>query len=418
VNATTASVAPMTRAPVLLFALATAVIVQGLYAAQPLVGAIAASLGLAPAEVSLVSTLAMLGYALGLFLLVPLSDLIESRRLVLLTLAANALALLAAALPIPASAFLAVSLLTGLTAAVIQMLIPMAAAMTDEAQRGRVIGNITSGLMLGIMLARPLASVIGGHWGWHASYLVLALAIAALTLLLSRSMPRLPPLHRTSYPALLISMARLWREEPLLRRRAISAALCFGAFSAFWALVALRLALAPFHLDADGIALFALVGVSGAISAPLAGRLGDAGKARIAERAFYACVVLAAGLAWLGGVMHASSWGLVPLVLAAILLDAGTIGDITLGRRDVNLIRPEARGRINGIYTGVFFLGGAAGSAVAGLAWAHAGWLGVCLVVLGFALAALGGGRRREEADAIPPPHPSPETALRCNRTC
>lgn len=394
-NTTTASVAPATRAPVLLFALATAVIVQGLYAAQPLVGAIAASLGLAPAEVSLVSTLAMLGYALGLFLLVPLSDLIESRRLVLLTLGANALALLAAALPIPAHAFLAMSLLAGLTAAVIQMLIPMAAAMTDEAQRGRVIGNITSGLMLGIMLARPLASVIGGHWGWRASYLVLALAITALTLLLSRAMPRLPPAHRASYPALLLSMARLWREEPLLRRRTIPAALCFGAFSAFWALVALRLATAPFHLGADGIALFALAGVSGAISAPLAGRLGDAGKAGIARRAFHACIVLAAVLAWLGGAMHASPPGLALLVAAAILLDAGTIGDLTLGRRDVNLIRPEARGRINGIYTGVFFLGGAAGSAAAGLAWAHAGWPGVCLVVLGFALAALVSGLRR-----------------------
>jgi len=287
-----AAAVPAARAPVLLFALATAVIVQGLYVAQPLVGAIAASLGLPPAVISLVSTLAMLGYALGLFLLVPLSDLMESRRLVLLTLAANALALLAAALPIPAPAFLAASLLAGLTAAVIQMLIPMAAAMTVEAQRGRVIGNITSGLMLGIMLARPLASVIGGLWGWRTSYMALSLAIMALTLMLGRSMPRLPPPQRTSYPALLASMARLWREESLLRLRAIPAALCFGAFSAFWALVALRLASPPFKLGPDGIALFALAGVSGAVSAPLAGRLGDAGKTGIAKRVFHACIVL------------------------------------------------------------------------------------------------------------------------------
>ncbi|WP_426663058.1 MFS transporter [Rhodanobacter aciditrophus] len=417
-SAMDAAAAPVARAPVLLFALATAVIVQGLYVAQPLVGAIAASLGLAPAMISLVSTLAMLGYALGLFLLVPLSDLVESRRLVLLTLSANALALLVAALPIPATAFLAASLLAGLTAAVIQMLIPMAAAMTAEAQRGRVIGNITSGLMLGIMLARPLASVIGGWGGWRTSYLALAAAIAALTLMLGRSMPRLPPLQRASYPALLASMVRLWREEALLRRRAIPAALCFGAFSAFWALVALRLAAAPFHLGADGIALFALAGVSGAVSAPLAGRLGDAGRTRGAKRVFHVCVVLAAALAWLGGETHDAPWGLGLLVAAAILLDAGTIGDLTLGRREVNLIRPEARGRINGVYTGVFFLGGAAGSAVAGLAWARAGWPGACLVVLGFALAALAYGMRDGEAAAIRPPRPCPETAPRCSRTC
>jgi predicted MFS family arabinose efflux permease len=401
------------RAPVLLFALATAVIVQSLYVAQPLVGAIAASQGLPPAVVSLVSTLAMLGYALGLFLLVPLSDLMESRRLVLFTLGANGLTLLAAALPVPAPAFLAANLLAGLTAAVIQMLIPMAAAMTGEAQRGRVIGNITSGLMLGIMLARPLASVIGGLWGWRASYLALAMASAMLTLMLGRSMPRLQPLQRTGYPRLLASMARLWREETLLRRRAIPAALCFGAFSAFWALVALRLASPPFQLGANGIALFALVGVSGALSAPLAGRLGDAGKAGTAKWAFHACIVLAAVLAWLGNEMHTASSGLALMVLAAVLLDAGTIGDITLGRRDVNLIRPEARGRINGLYTGAFFLGGAAGSAAAGLAWAHAGWPGVCLVALGFALAALACGLRRDEAAAIRPPRPCPETAPR-----
>ena len=404
--------AAATRAPVLLFALATGVIVQGLYVAQPLVGAIAISLGLPPAMVSLVSTLALLGYALGLFLLVPLCDLVESRWLVLFTLAANALALLAEALPIPAPMFLAASLLAGLTATAIQMLIPLAAAMTVESQRGRVIGNITSGMMLGIMLSRPLASVIGGHWGWRASYAVLALAVAALASMLGRSMPRMPPSQHMPYPALLSSLARLWREEPTLRRRALSVAFCFGAFSAFWSLVALRLASAPFRLGADGIALFALVGVSGAVSAPLAGRLGDAGKARIAMRASHACIVLAAALAWLGGTMGASSWGLATLLAAAVLLDAGTIGDLTLGRREVNLIRPEARGRINGLYTGVFFLGGAAGSALAGLAWARAGWPGACLVALGFAVAALACGLRRDEAAAIRPPRPSPETAL------
>jgi predicted MFS family arabinose efflux permease len=397
-NAPTASVASATRAPVLLFALATAVIVQGLYVAQPLVGVIAHSLGLPAAVVSLVATLALLGYALGLFLLVPLCDLVENRRLVLATLAINALALLVAALPVSAPIFLAASLLVGFSATVIQMLIPLAAAMTTEAQRGRVIGNITSGMMLGIMLSRPLASVIAGYLGWHASYAVLTAAIVVLSFALARSMPSLPPRQRMAYPALLSSLAALWRTEPLLRERALSVALCFGAFSAFWGMVALRLAAAPFGLHANGIALFALAGVSGAISAPLAGRLGDAGKARTATLAAHVCVVLATLLAWLGGnagLFASTTLALATLVLAAILLDAGTIGDLTLGRREINLLRPEARGRINGLYTGVFFVGGAAGSALAGLAWARAGWNGTCLAALGFGLAALVSGLRR-----------------------
>lgn len=397
-SATKTVSAPAAQAPVLLFATATGVIVQSLYVAQPLVGVIAASLRLPAAVVSLVATLALLGYALGLFLLVPLCDLVENRRLVLATLAVNAMALLVAASPVSAPAFLAASLLVGFSATVIQMLIPLAAAMTAEAHRGRVIGNITSGMMLGIMLSRPLSSVIGGWLGWHASYAVLAAAIVVLLFALARSMPSLPPRQNMTYPALLSSLAALWRAEPLLRERALSVALCFGAFSAFWGMVALRLAEAPFGLHANGIALFALAGVSGAISAPLAGRLGDAGKARTATLAAHACVVLAALLAWLGGnaQLYASTTpALATLVAAAILLDAGTIGDLTLGRREINLLRPEARGRINGLYTGVFFVGGAVGSALAGLAWAHAGWNGTCLAALGFGLAALASGLRR-----------------------
>jgi predicted MFS family arabinose efflux permease len=396
---------PSTQAPVRLFALATGVIVQGLYVAQPLVGDIAAALQLPAVLVSGVATLALFGYALGLFLLVPLCDLLESRRLVLGTLAINALAMLAAALPTPAPAFLAASLLAGMSATAIQMLIPMAAAMTSEAQRGRVIGNITGGMMLGIMLARPLASTIGGWLGWRASYATLAAAVALLTLLLARTLPRLPPPQRVRYRVLLASLFHLWRAEPVLRRHAILVALCFGAFSAFWGLVALRLAAAPFGLGAGGIALFALAGVGGALSAPLAGRLGDAGKAGIASHAAHACVVVAMLLAWFGGRLSAAPEpGLVVLVAAGVLLDAGTIGALTLGRREVNLLRPEARGRINGLYTGVFFLGGAAGSALAGLAWARAGWPGVCWLGLALGLTALAHGVRpaRGYASAVP----------------
>ena len=211
------------QVPVRLFAVATAVIVLCLYQAQPLVGMIARSLHLSPASVGLVSTLTLLGYACGLFVLVPLCDICENRSLVLATLSANVMALGLAACPIPPAAFLLVSGLTGFTAVAIQMLIPMAAAMAPEAQRGRVIGNIMSGLILGVLLSRPLASVVAGYFGWRASYLLLAVTVGALTLLLARMLPRRQPNHAGRYVALLASMASLLREEPVLRQRAFSA---------------------------------------------------------------------------------------------------------------------------------------------------------------------------------------------------
>lgn len=378
--------------PVRLFAGATAVIVLCLYQAQPLIGMMTHSLHLSPAVAGLVSTMTLLGYALGLLLLVPLCDVWENRSLVLATLCANTLALLLAASPLPAAAFLLACALTGFTASAIQMLIPMAAAMAPEARRGRVIGDIMSGLILGVLLSRPLASVIGGYWGWRASYLLLAAAVCLLTVSLARMLPRRRPPHRGNYAALLSSMAELLRDEPLLRRRAFAAALCFAAFNAFWSTVALRLSNAPFGLGANGIALYALVGVSGALAAPLAGRLGDRGLDRVGTPAARLAVVLAIALAWIGGALPAhisSTLSLSLLVLAAILLDAGTIADQALGRRTVNLLQPEARGRINALFTGIFFIGGATGAAIAGVAWAQAGWNGVCAVASVFAMATM-----------------------------
>jgi predicted MFS family arabinose efflux permease len=381
-------------APVRLFALATGVIVVSLYLPQPLVGLIGTSLALSPAAAGLVSTLILAGYAAGLFLLVPLCDLVENRRLILATLATNAAALAIAACPIAPAGFLAISFVVGLTTCSIQMLVPLAAAMTVEAQRGRVIGNIMSGLLLGAMLSRPLASLVAEHFGWRAAYALLAAAIVLLGGMLAFRLPHRQPPKATRYRVLVGSLATLWREEPMLRRRALSAAASFAAFNAFWSLVALPLAAPPFGFGAVGIAMFALASISGAISAPSAGRLGDAGKSGVGMRVAHVTLLLAMLLAGVAG----SSWATASLPrdaliammgLAAILLDAGTIADQALGRRAVNLLQAEARGRINGLFTGVFFIGGAIGSAVAGLAWAHAGWIGVCAVGATGALVAL-----------------------------
>jgi predicted MFS family arabinose efflux permease len=268
----------------LFFAATVGVIVMDLFAAQPLTGAISADLRLPAGLTGLVAMLPQLGYAAGLVLLVPLVDLLENRRLIVATLVVCAAALALPAFTRSGAVFLAAALVAGAASSVIQMLVPMAAAMAPEAQRGRAVGNVMSGLMLGILLSRPLASLIAGTAGWRAFYVLAALADAAIAAVLALRLPSRVPSVTTGYRALLASMGRLLAAEPVLRRHALSAALAMAAFSAFWTAVGLRLAQAPFGLDLHGIALFAFAGASGAIVTPLAGRVGDRGHGPGAAR--------------------------------------------------------------------------------------------------------------------------------------
>ncbi|MCR5892193.1 MFS transporter, partial [Burkholderia sp. HAN2018] len=259
----------------LFFAATVGVIVMDLFAAQPLTGPISADLHLPPGLAGLVAMLPQLGYAAGLVLLVPLVDLLENRRLIVATLAACAAALALPAFTRSGTVFLLATLVAGGASSVIQMLVPMAASMAPEAQRGRAVGNVMSGLMLGILLSRPLASLIAGSAGWRGFYLLAALANAAIAVVLALRLPSRTPSITAGYRALLASMGRLLADEPVLRRHALSAALAMAAFSAFWTAVGLRLAQPPFGLDLHGIAWFAFAGASGAIVTPLAGRAGD-----------------------------------------------------------------------------------------------------------------------------------------------
>ncbi|MDR8025415.1 MFS transporter [Burkholderia cenocepacia] len=401
-NRCSAPVSPAVAAPpalstgmTLFFAATVGVIVMDLFAAQPLTGPISADLHLPPGLAGLVAMLPQLGYAAGLALLVPLVDLLENRRLIVATLAVCAAALALPAFTQSGAVFLLATLAAGAASSVIQMLVPMAASMAPEAQRGRAVGNVMSGLMLGILLSRPLASLIAGSAGWRAFYLLAALADAAIAVVLALRLPARTPSITASYRALLASMGRLLADEPVLRRHALSAALAMAAFSAFWTAVGLRLAQPPFALDLHGIALFAFAGASGAIVTPLAGRAGDRGHGPAAQRLAHgtmlaALVVLgAAGAGWFGFDAHAHrDVALALLAGGAALLDAGVIVDQTIGRRAINLLNPAARGRLNGLFVGLFFVGGALGAALAGSAWAWGGWSAVCGVGFAFAGAA------------------------------
>ncbi|MCP1610085.1 putative MFS family arabinose efflux permease [Azospirillum lipoferum] len=374
----------------LLFAASVGVIIINLSAAQPLVGPIAASIGLDPAAGGLVAMAPLLGYAAGLFLLIPLADLVENRALAVRMLACAAVASAAAVAATGMWALLAALFVLGAASSVIQVLVPIAAAMAPPEHRGRTIGNVMSGLMVGILLSRPSAGLIADSFGWRAFYVANAVLLGALALVLPLWLPRRRPSTGTPYPALIASMWWLLCNEPVLRLRSLTAALMMAAFSLFWTAVAFRLSQAPFGLDQGGIAMFALVGAGGAFATPLAGRLGDRGWARSTTIASHVLVVLSFSLAaFADSVGDMQELALCLLALAAVGLDVGAVGDQTLGRRAINLLDPAARGRLNGLFVGLFFLGGSLGSAVAGVAWTHGGWPAICLTGAGFALIAL-----------------------------
>ncbi|MBZ9811030.1 MULTISPECIES: MFS transporter [unclassified Mesorhizobium] len=383
------SAAGAARPPTLLFAFAVGVIVTNLFAPQTLVGLIGPSLGLGTKGSSLASTAPLLGYATGLFLLVPLADVLENRALVTRMLACAALAAGGAFVAPTATSFLVFLFLLGAFCSAIQVLVPIAASMADPEGRGRVIGDVMSGLMVGILLARPSASFIASSLGWRAFYAMSSIAMMALTGVLFIRLPRRQPDTRSRYLTLIASLGRLLASESILRRRALTASLTMAAFSLFWTAIALRLAEAPFDLGQRGIALFALVGAGGAIATPLFGRMGDRGWERPTTITAHIVLIGALGLAIWAGSVHSNS-SLLPLVMmgaSAVLLDIGVTGDQTLGRRAINLLQAEARGRLNALFVGLFFIGGAMGSALAGVAWGVGGWNAVCAI--GISLSVL-----------------------------
>jgi predicted MFS family arabinose efflux permease len=261
--------------------------------------------------------------------------------------------------------------------------------MVAPDRRGQAIGEVMGGLMIGILLSRPAASLIADLWSWRAYYVVSAALMALLAGALARYLPTLRPSARASYADLLLSFPRLLREEPVLRVRAWTASLVMASFTAFWSAVALRLPDAPFDLDAKGIAAFALIGVAGAAATPIAGRWGDKGRARPMFFAAHLLIIGSLALCAWASVLESQITGLLVLSLGTILLDVGITTDQTLGRRAINLLRPEARGRMNGLFVALFFVGGGIGAAAASLAWSFGGWTMVCAVAASFGVLGL-----------------------------
>lgn len=372
-SSTQSSSHSLSKSLILLLGLAVGVVAANLYYAQPLVGLISKALNLDPSLAGLVVTLTQVGYGLGVLMIVPLADIVENRKLILTMILLTIVSLLGLAFATSLIPYFLAALATGLGASTVQVIVPYAAHLAPEATRGRVVGSLMSGLMIGIMLSRPISSLLTDLFSWHAVFYFSAALMLLLALALYKLLPERQPTNTgIRYSKLMASMGSLFAQTPVLRRRAIYQAFMFGAFSLFWTTTPLLL-VEEFHLSQTAIALFALAGVAGAVSAPLAGRMADKGFSRQATTV----AMISASASFLITHIFApgSGWALAILVFAAILLDAGITANLVLGQRAIFSLSAELRGRLNGLYVATIFVGGAVGSYIGAWAYAHGGWM-------------------------------------------
>ncbi|MBV6754011.1 MFS transporter [Pseudomonas chlororaphis] len=372
----------MTRSMVMLFAFCCGAIVANIYYTQPIIDLIAPDIGLPPAMASLIVSLTQIGFALGLFFLVPLGDLLENRRLMIITNLVAIISLLGAAFTQQPNLFLLMSLLIGFSSVSVQILIPLAAHLAPAESQGRVVGNIMSGLLLGILLARPVSSVVADQFGWRVMFMAAAAVMIFINLVLLTLSKRQPD-HSASYGQLLRSLGTLLRRQPVLRQRAFYHGCLFATFSLFWTAAPLELTRHN-GLSQTQVAIFALVGAIGAVAAPIAGRLADAGHTHRASL----LAMLFAALSFLPALVH-PLYSVIGLAVTGVVLDFCVQMNMVLGQRAIYALDANSRGRLNALYMTSIFIGGAFGSAIASSVYEHGGWMGVMLVGSALPLVAL-----------------------------
>ena len=371
------------RKIVWVLAIVCAMTVANLYYIQPLLADIGRTFATSESGVGFIATLTQLGYALGLLLIVPLGDSFDRRDLVTFTLVAVTVALIATAAA-PNITFLAIaSFVVGVTTVGPQIIVPFAASLAPPQERGRVVGTIMSGLLIGVLLARVVSGFIGAHLGWRAMYWIAAAMMLALIPLLRKLLPREQPRPRVSYPELLRSLWGLIRTEPVLRETSIFGALVFGAFSVFWVTLVFFLETPPYHYGSDVAGLFGLAGIAGALAASFVGRLADRINARIITGVMLVVTIVAFIVFWLFG--H-SLWG---LIIGVILLDLGTQGTHISNQTRIYGLNAAARSRLNTVYMVSYFIGGSLGSMLGAYGWSIERWNGVCAMGILVLVAAL-----------------------------
>lgn len=379
-----ASPATLSRSVILLFAMACGLSVANIYYAQPLLDAMARDFAISPASIGIVVTVTQIGYALGLLFIVPLGDLLDRRRLIVMQAVASAVALTVVGFAPTGFVLLAGMVAVGLLAVAVQVLVAFAASLAAPAERGKIVGTVTSGVVLGILLARFVAGLLADLGGWRSVYLASAVMTLLMAFLLFRVLPRHQAGHTTtSYLQLLRSTVMLFVEEPILRVRAVIAMLIFATFSVLWTSMVLPLSAPPFSLSHTEIGLFGLAGVAGALTAGRAGHLADRGWGQWTTGICLALMLAAwIPIAFTG----VSLWA---LVVGVIMLDLAIQAVHVTNQSMILAVRPDAGSRLIGSYMVFYSIGSASGSIASTMVYAWAGWLGVCGLGAAISMAAL-----------------------------
>lgn len=364
----------MTRKAAYLFAIACGVAVSNIYSAQPLLDTLAHDFGIAHSNIGIVITVTQICYALGLFLLVPLGDLLNQRALIIGMMMISILALVVVGTAPVIFLFLIGLAIVGLLAVVTQVLVSYASTLAAPNERGSVVGFITGGVVIGILLARTFAGTMTDLFGWRSVYLVSAALMFLISLALIRLLPNDKAVGaKMSYLQLLGSIIALFLQEKILRVRAVLAMLIFTAFSTLWTSLVLPLSSPPLSLSHTAIGAFGLAGAVGAVAASRAGRFADRGAGQITTGAALGVLLLS----WLP--ISYTEYSLFVLVLGILLLDAAVQAVHVTNQTIIFSVRPEARSRLTAGYMIFYSIGSAAGSIISTKIYAFAGWRGVCL---------------------------------------
>ena len=379
---TSESERPLSPSLVLLMAIGCGAAVANIYYAQPLLSTIAHEFSISDGTAGLLVTASQVGYAAGLVLLVPLGDLFERRRLITRILLVTALALVATAAA-PSFGLLAAALLVvGVTSVVAQILVPLASTLAAERERGRVVGKVMSGLLVGILVARTASGIIAELGGWRLVFGLSAALMVALSLVLRRRLPEVRPPSTLSYPSVLRSVGRLIAEHPTLRVRMLYGAFGMAQFSVLWTTIAFMLAGPPYHYGTATIGLFGLVGLAGALAAQAAGRMADRGRHHLSTGLCFGLMLISWGL------IAAGKTSLAALILGIAVLDLGIQGAQITNQSVIYALAPEARSRLTTAYMTTLFACAAASSALASAIYDAGGWGAVS--ILGAGLAGAG----------------------------
>ena len=366
------------RGKIVMMAVIAGAVITNVYATQPILPLIQSDLRVDLSTVDLVAGAALLGFATGLALLLPLGDRFDRRKLVLGQIAVAFGFGVAAALAPGIWALIAASFGLGMVSCVPQQLVPFAAVMSAPAERGRSVGTVVSGIMVGILLGRTISGAVGAAYGWRAVYGLEAAFMVPVWIAAALLLPRGVPSTNLSYGRLLASLWPLARDHRPIRESMMIQALLWACFNAFWVNLAALLANGPWHLGSAWAGGFGIIGAGGALAASLGGRAAD----RLGSRAVIAASIGIVTVAYL--LLAGADTSLTLLVIGVIVLDIGVQSGLVSNQTRAFAVDPKAQGRINSLYMTATFSGGALGVMISGWLMTRYGWQGI--VVFGIAL--------------------------------